>query len=96
MTEKQTYDVHPSRWPALLTSDREKHFERIGVELVTYDIANHRYEDPEKHFAALYWLDRKRKSDDKRQAAVLRVGKWTLIVALLTLIATLISITASS
>jgi hypothetical protein len=54
MSEKQPYDVHWSKWPEYLTPDRERHFKRIGEKLVFRDVAERRYEEPDKYFAAIY------------------------------------------
>ena len=90
MAEKQEYEIHPNEWPKFLTADRRRHFERIGEELVGFDVANHRYSDPEKHVAALYWLGEKRRHREQREETISKVVKATLVVAVLTLLATLL------
>ena len=95
MAEKQLYDIHHSKWPEFLTPDRERHFERVGEDLVMRDVFEHNYGKPEKHYAALYWLEKKRNAREARHALALTIGKWTLLIAGLTLIAALIAIKVS-
>lgn len=77
----QTYHIPPEKWPGLLTDDLKAHFERLGEELVRWDVSNHNYGEPEKHFAALYWLSRNRKARQKQSNAILVVTVLTLIAA---------------
>ena len=53
MAGKQNYDIHWSQWPDYLTPDREWHFKRMGEKLVFRDVAERRYQEPEKYFAAI-------------------------------------------
>ena len=75
-------------WPELLTDERRKHFERIGEELVLRDVSSHHYSTAEKHFAAVEWLGEKRRAKDRRETLLTTLVKWTLFVAVITLIAT--------
>lgn len=43
-----------------LTPKLREHFERVGEELVQFDVTNKRYSSSAKHFAALYWLRERR------------------------------------
>ncbi len=92
MGEKQTYEIHHSKWPELLTKDLERHFERMGEDLVKFDVSNHRYGETEKHYAALYFLETKRNAREARQTLTLTIGKWTLLIATLTLVAALVAV----
>ena len=96
MSEKQEYDVHPNDWPKGLTPDLERHFERVGEDLVRRDVSEQRYGEQEKYFAALYWLGKKRQERETRSEQTLKIVKWTLIAALLTLVVTLFSTCSSA
>jgi hypothetical protein len=91
MSEKQPYDVHWSKWPEYLTPDRERHFKRIGEKLVFRDVAERRYEEPDKYFAAIYWLEKQQEKRDERIDLTLRIAQLTLLVSSLTLLAALVS-----
>ena len=91
MTEKQPYDVHWSKWPDYLTPDRERHFKRIGEKLVFRDVAERRYQEPEKYFAAIYWLGKQAEKRDERINLTLRIAQLTLLIASLTLLAAIVS-----
>ncbi len=91
MGDKQHYDVHWSKWPEYLTPDRERHFKRTGEKLVFRDVAERRYQDPEKYFAAVYWLGKQQDKRDKRIDLTLRIAQLTLLIASLTLLASLVS-----
>jgi hypothetical protein len=56
MVDKQHYDVHWSKWSEYLMPDRERHFKRMGEKLVFRDVAERRYQEEDKYFAAIYWL----------------------------------------
>jgi hypothetical protein len=90
VTEKQEYEIHPNEWAKFLTPDWQRHFERIGEELVQFDVSHHNYGNPEKHYGALYWLGERRRKRESREETTLRVVKATLVVAALTLLATLL------
>ncbi len=76
MAEKQPYDVHWSKWPDYLTPDLERHFKRTGEKLVFRDVAERRYEDPEKYFAAIYWLGQQGFDENaERQARYLETAE---------------------
>ncbi len=85
MADKQHYDVHWSKWPDYLAPDREKHFKRMGEKLVFRDAAERNYQEPEKYFAAIYWLGKQADKRDKRIDLTLRIAQLTLLVASLTL-----------
>lgn len=89
MSEKQEYEVHPNEWPTFLTPDLRRHFDRIGEELVQYDVSHHNYGERKKHYAALYWLGEKRRHRERRENTILFIVKATLVVAALTLLVTL-------
>ncbi len=91
MADKQHYDVHWSKWPDYLTPDRQRLFKRMGVKLVFRDVAERRYENPDKYFAADYWLGKQAKKRDKRIDLTLRIAQLTLIIASLTLIVSIVS-----
>ena len=91
MTYKQNYDVHWSTWPEYLTPDREKHFKRMGEKLVFRDVAERRYQESEKYFAAIYWLGKQADKRERRIDRTLRIAQLTLVVASLTLIVTTVS-----
>jgi hypothetical protein len=91
MADKQNYDVHWSKWPDYLTPDRQRHFKRMGEKLVFHDVAERRYENPDKYFAAVYWLGKQAKKRDKRIDLTLRIAQLTLITASLTLIVSIVS-----
>lgn len=91
MSEKQHYDVHWSKWPDYLTPDRERHFRRMGEKLVFRDVAERRYQEPEKYFAAIYWLGKQAEKRDERINLTLRIAQLTLLVSSLTLIAAIVS-----
>ena len=95
MPKKQPYEIHPNEWPKFLTPDLERHFERIGEDLVRHDVAAHRYQEKEKHFAALCWLKKKRDQRDHRGESAAKIMKLTLIVATLTLVVSLIAMCQS-
>ena len=86
MADKQNYDVHWSKWPDYLTPDRERHFKRMGEKLVFRDVAERRYQEPDKYFAADYWLGKQAEIRDERINLTLRIAQLTLLVASLTLI----------
>lgn len=69
-----------------LTAELRRHFERMGASVVEFDVVHHRYGTPAKHQAALYWLREQRQRRETREAT--RFG-WVMIVASLTLLATL-------
>ena len=96
MTEKQPYDVHWSKWPDYLTPDRKRHFKRMGEKLVFRDVAERRYQEPEKYFAAIYWLGKQAEKREKRVERTLRIAQLTLIVASLTLIVSIVSTCSQS
>ncbi len=82
MTEPQfEYSIEPEKWPDLLTEELDGHFSRMGEESVQWDVSNHRYGTPEKHYAALYWLGQKRKARQRLNVAILVVAVATLIVS---------------
>ena len=91
MAEKQHYEVHWSKWPDYLTPDRERHFERMGEKLVFRDVAERRYQETEKYFAAVYWLEKQQEKRERRIDLTLRIAQLTLLVASLTLLASLVS-----
>jgi hypothetical protein len=68
-------------WVKYLTSERREQLESVGVESVQFDVLHHRYRKPDKHYAALAWLGEKRKTIDRREKIILRVGVATLFVA---------------
>ena len=72
------YEIPTEEWSRHLTQELRDHFNRVGYEGVNWDVVNHRYGKPEKHYAALHWLGERRKS---RQ----RVTNTILAVAILTL-----------
>ena len=96
MAEKQPYDVHWSKWPDYLTPDRERHFKRMGEKLVFRDVAERRYGESDKYFAAIYWLGKQAEKRDTRINLTLRIAQLTLLVASLTLLASLVSNCTSS
>ncbi len=74
-----------------MTPDRERHFDRMGEKLVFRDVAERRYQEPEKYFAAVYWLGQQANKREKRVERTLRIAQLTLIVASLTLIVSIVS-----
>lgn len=84
--EHQGYEIDPKDWPGLLTDNLRDHFDRMGEEIVRHDVTNHNYGEKEKHFAALHWLDVKRRKKDK-QNFTLRIVAWlTLIAAIIAIV----------
>lgn len=75
----------PVEWSQHLTQELRDHFERVGAELVSYDVREHRYSKQEKHFAALAWLAEKREKNGRRDRDRYR---WVIAVATATLIVT--------
>jgi hypothetical protein len=55
-----------------LTPELRKHFDSVGPALVSFDVSNHNYRAPEKHNAALAWLEEQRRREDRRW--------WTMVV----------------
>lgn len=83
MTDPQfEYSIEPEKWPSLLTKELKRHFSRMGEESVQWDVSNHRYGVPEKHYAALYWLGQKRKSRQRLNTTILLVAIATLAVSI--------------
>ena len=85
----QNYHIPPEKWPELLTDDLKAHFERVGEESVQWDVSNHRYREPEKQFAALYWLGQKREARQRQSNRILLVALATLIAALGSILVTI-------
>jgi hypothetical protein len=58
------------QWAEHLTPELQDHFDFVGEELVRYDVSQHRYnKSPEKHKAALVWLDENRRKPERREKA---------------------------
>ena len=74
-----------AEWSQHLTQELREHFERVGAELVSYDVREHRYSKQENHFAALAWLAEQREKTDARDRTRYR---WVIAVATATLIVT--------
>jgi hypothetical protein len=70
-----------------LTPEYRQWFDGIDEDLVRFDVSNHRYKAPEKHYAALAWLDERRDKKEKQEATRHKVIAWltglTLFVAAL-------------
>ena len=66
----------------MLTDDLRPHFERMGEEVVQWDVTNHNYREPDKQFAALYWLGQKRKARQRQSNTILVVTLLTLVAAI--------------
>jgi len=59
----------PADWSKFLTPEYRHYFENeIGDEVVRFDVLHHRYQNPEKHYAALAWLREKREARERENA----------------------------
>ncbi len=72
-------DEKRDEWKQHLTPELRDHFERIGEELVQFDVAHHNYKEPAKHFAAIYWLGEKRIGRDNRESRMF----WLVVVSVI-------------
>ena len=77
----------PEEWSKRLTPELRECFGTLGKEVVEQQVADRRHMAPEKHFAALAWLDEQRQEEEQRSTA----RHWMLFtVAVLTFIAVLL------
>ena len=63
-------DETREEWKQYLTPELRAHFERVGEELVQFDVSHHNYKEREKHLAAIYWLGEKRQARERRKLAI--------------------------
>jgi hypothetical protein len=75
------YQIEPEEWPKHLTDKLRRRFERVGFEGVQWDVVNHNYGTPEKHYAALHWLGLKRRRQQRITYMILAVAIATLVVS---------------
>ena len=68
-----------------LTPEYREWFDALDEDLVRHDVSNHNYKKPEKHYAAIAWLDERREKKEKQEATRFRIVAWltaiTLVVA---------------
>jgi hypothetical protein len=83
---------YKSKWRQHLTPDLREHFRSVGVDLVRVDVANRNYRVPNKHEAALAWLEEQRvaqtATDRWRFWAILLVTFITALAAIWAVMAT--------
>ena len=80
----------PEEWSKLLTPELREYFGSLGKEVVEQQVADRRNMAPEKHFAALAWLDEQRQEEEQRSTTA---KHWMLFtVAVLTFIAALLGV----
>lgn len=69
-----------------LTDELRNHFEYIGQNGVEHDLFERNYMNPEKRFAALYWLRVRRREKDAQETrrfwAIVIIGALTLIATI--------------
>ena len=73
----------PETWRSHLTPGLRKKFEKMGEEIVRFDVTNHRYGSSDKHFAALCWLQDERKKRNRRNILLLMLAVIGTLAAIL-------------